>query len=212
LFDNNWGMEYPLTRLERLKLESGPLERAPFFEPPTTANASNYIADKLALLRNRFGITEYRTASDISKLCAPGGSSITCEGPDGGIGWSSTTATLSASDVERFKAAYCDPFKCHQPGTATPPPGFTERVIKGRPRNAATAGKVGCEKPPNVEVNGPELLPLGPLDPVPQAEAPPKDCPTPDVILGRDDGPFASGWWWVDRCGKRLLVPNPRTF
>jgi hypothetical protein len=33
----------------------------------------------------------------------------------------------------------------------------------------------------------------------------------PDIVVGRDEGMFASGWWIVLREGQRILVANPRT-
>lgn len=55
-----------------------------------------------------------------------------------------------------------------------------------------------------------------PLPPIPVGGggggAPPPEAPcVPDVVVGRDEGMFASGWWIVIRDGQRILVANPRT-
>jgi hypothetical protein len=114
------------------------------------------------MLRRRFRRTEYSTASDIAKLCGPGGSGITCEGPDGGISWRSTTAQLTKQDIDRFRAAYCDPGTCQRPGAASPPAGFVETVIKGRPANPGTASRTRCSPEPPAPIIGPTLDPLPP--------------------------------------------------
>jgi hypothetical protein len=41
---------------------------------------------------------------------------------------------------------------------------------------------------------------------------PPEPAPcVPDIVVGRDEGMFASGWFIVIRNGQRILVPNPKT-
>lgn len=61
------------------------------------------------------------------------------------------------------------------------------------------------QPPPPVLV---QAAPLAPGEPAP----PPQPAPcVPDIIVGRDEGMFASGWWIVLRDGQRILVANPAT-
>lgn len=209
LFDENWGTPYPLTRRERRDLQDG-LPIDPFFEPPTDALPQNYIADRIEKLKQKMAPTKYTTAQQVNPLCGKSWAAITCEGPDGGIGWYSDGEKISEADAKRFTEAYCQAGKCQQPGSATPPPGVREVVIKVKPKNPAVAHRARCEPEATVALISPKLEELPPLPPGPSAELRPKDCQVPDIILGRDEGPFASGWWRVDRCGAILLVPNPR--
>jgi hypothetical protein len=69
-------------------------------------------------------------------------------------------------------------------------------LFRTAPQTAAPAAPVTLEGP----VGGAGAVAVAP-------EAP---C-VPDVIVGRDSGMFASGWWIVERNGQRLLVANPKT-
>jgi hypothetical protein len=208
LFDENWGTPFPLTRADQRNLQDG-LPPNYFLEPPTEAAPTNYIADRFEVLRQKFAPTKYTTAQKVNPLCGKSWAAITCEGPDGGIGWYTEGEPISEADAKRFTDAYCQPNKCAHPGDATPPPGVKEVVIKGKPRNPGPAGRFHCEPEAHVTLISPKLEQLPELPPGPAAGVPPSGCAVPDIILGRDDGPFASGWWRVDRCGTITLVPNP---
>lgn len=170
LFDYNWGTEFPLTRDEQKALQEGRAVPDPFFAPPTTANPGNYIKSRIDRLRAKQNPTLYMTAEDIAQLCRPAGSGITCEGPNGGMSWTSTTAQLTPADVNRFRDAYCQPNTCARPGTATPPPGFTERAITTKPRNPAVAGRARCESAPITPILTTKPIPSTPPPPPPPVD------------------------------------------
>lgn len=218
LFDWNWGTDFPLTRKEQLALQNGTPIPDPFFSPPTDAPAGNWIADKMELLRRRMRPVEYSTALDINKLCGPGGSGITCEGPDGGVSWSSERGSLTKEDQARFREAYCGPNQCVTPGRVAPPAGFTERAIIAKPRNPGTAGKTGCRVAPIVPV-----LSSIPIAPVAPATPPAVDwtCAASDlgcvgancVVHGQDrtmhwrsgvPGSVLQAWWQAN-CSAEVI-------
>jgi len=208
LFDENWGNSYPLTRKEQQRVAAGDPVADPFFQPPTYAYEGNWIADKLENLRKKMAGTPYTTALQLNKLCGPAGSMTSCSSPSGTVSWVSDTAIMTKADNARFAAAYCVP-GCQTGGRATPPAGFTERVVKTEPRNQSVKARFSCgPKPPEAEKIGPGLPPLA----LPPADTAPSGVPlacVSDIILGREDGQFQSGWFRVIRRGVATLTPAP---
>ena len=85
------------------------------------------------------------------------------------------------------------------------PPGFLATIWRNTVALFKTPTNIAPAPPP----------PLPAIDYTPGAPPPPPPPPTepcvPDIIVGRDEGMFASGWWIVLRNGQRILVANPKT-
>jgi hypothetical protein len=64
---------------------------------------------------------------------------------------------------------------------------------------------------PTAEQAPPPPPPPGAVVDLSSGAAPPEAACVPDIVVGRDEGMFASGWWIVLRDGNRILVANPKT-
>jgi len=208
LFDEGWGNAFPYTRAEQKKLQEGVAVPAPFFAPPTYAYEGDFVKDKLELLKKKMAGTPYTTANQLNPLCGPQGSMTSCSSPSGTVSWVSTTSVLTKADQERFGAAYCKP-GCQTGGKATPPAGFTERVVKAEPRNPSVRLSFNCgPAPAEADKVGPGLPPLAAPPSIEAPSGQPLACVS-DIILGREDGQFQSGWFRVIRRGVATLTPAP---
>lgn len=209
LFDSGWGEAFPLTRAEQKAVQEGAALTDAFFQPPTEPHPSNWIEDHLKRLRGRFDAAQFTTPKALIGACPEGGFGMSCSGPNATVTWFKTSGPFTESEKAQYRDAYCKPGVCITGPVGSPPPGVKQTVYRYSPRNPAVAVKASCRpEPPTPVVTDRPLDPLAPPPPSPPPPTGPVACVS-DIILGRDDGQFASGWFRVIRNGRPTLTPAP---